>query len=1633
MQDFSQFRSKALGAEADEERVTVNTRALIDGVLARYPGEWTTLRELIQNAADAQATKVSIQWKTLPTQEPIQNTSEPSELLKRIKYHKLSELIVTNNGAPFSDTDWARLKCIAQGNPDESKIGAFGVGFYSVFADCEEPFVVSGNKTMEFSWKDDALFTQTRESVKKTPGTALILKYRNIETQVPNLLSVSQFLATCLLAPHSLQEIELWIDKYKVLTLRKNSLPVPNISENQDLLERDLGFMKLSSVERAEIQIDATAMDIVGWNPEPLASADDISLGSSQSSSLSDKIWSAIIAYLGDRSLESTSRSKIRLRQTSAVITTSLNEQLAIGLKRRTKKQPPEKTQLTLLTSLQDEIVKPTNSAVSNNSPNVTEIFASILPSDKLGGRIFIGFPTMQTTGAGMHISSSSFIPTVEREALDLNAPPVDDWNIKLLEVAGTMSCMAFNDAMSNLENKLKRKSNSSASAEDIAQFLPEALSLLETYTFTKSTPLLRVAWRVERAFWAEYERSTPRVYSSKGVLPASTVRFGSDEHSRFVDGIPVILRSMRKMQFIEKVRNISGMLQDISIDDVRDELKSKPLSIKQAKAFIAWLGKPDESGKLDANKTSLLDSAVVGVGNRTGHDSTIALRDIKHYVPTEIPPNLPIPPTCLPSIFTTSTSIPYLEALGWQPLEIVPWLQFLIASESDKENPTKSPEVAIKILKILSRKWDHLSRSLKDSVVDTLKSVTAIPTKKGMKKPEESYFQSVTLFRDLPTVYCDDLQENLLSDLGVRKTVCLEMIFERLFSSNSKEKRRQKWSHMELIKYLASVQDNIPAGDIEKLKESPRFPAEGEINLFKLSELFEPDDRLRTLKLPILQWHGMLGSYITDSIEARFLSCLGLRKYPSVPELVNMMASRDSILRNNARQYFIEYYQINRYEPLDEGSAREAILPMPDNENILVPPSTCCTHGGAAVLGYNILRKDLHEHAHKFRVPRDPPIADCIHRLVSKPPLDSKTAVAIFEYFTSRLDELRMNKDRLASLRDALIVPLVRRGRLSSANISPEACYIGNSSKYGPIFDFVDFGKSANLFLSECGAKDQPTASEIAQLVCEDPRRLLNVLKSPRKYIDLLLIPLAKDAEIQANEELLKKMQSSPFLLGWKQEAPPENGMAVLEGNGAPIRNYILAAPREIVILDDMVSYSLFKDCLTCAPEDDLLEKLYDSLGSQKLSGLVEDRVKAGPNSSDQAAGIKLMELALERSKIFLSDLNDEGISIKHDTKWLEKHLRIEVVQSVTVHLSLRGGSKSRLQKRSAACVHIYDEHILYISTESRPDMYQVAQILCQLLLTRSNQQLYSHFESFLVNDLSVLRARGYNVDRMLREKEPEAKIPEEEMRKGFEDKQYALHKPSTSPSGISADRTSGTTGFPPTPPASADIYTSRSYNDWSTHQMPGQSSSYGLEKEYVVSSSSSIPSNAPEKPPRPSLSSSEATFNVDAVAIPLERHMDYNMEHGSGQQSSQSSAQAPTDGNELVLPEASTGKTIAGNIGTAAPKISIQPSQDDEPDNLSTTMKAEEESIHRGRTLSRHDQASRSPSVSLSAQYIEAEDHGRSSSSVRSTTARTSYAHSFINMDKGWITVPPSRTIFSNDDTEDTRYFGELYVNGL
>ncbi|KAJ6438394.1 cytokinesis protein sepA [Purpureocillium lavendulum] len=1423
--DYSSLRAAALRDGEDEEAVTVDTRALIDKVLARYSGEWTTLRELIQNAADAQATTVSVKWETIPSMQVAlpPNTTSRSELLKHtVSNHTLRRLVVQNDGQPFTKTDWGRLKRIAEGNPDETKIGAFGVGFYSVFADCEEPFVSSGSEAMAFYWKGNSLFTKKSQlpQDKASKHTAFVLDYRNATTPVPNLLSVSQFLATSLTFV-ALQNIEFWIDDHKILSLTKKSSPSAELPLPRDLEARTKeGLMKVVSVDRTSTQIDASYMSVVGWKPQAAAST---TKNSDSYSSVEAPSLRSFFARLTSSSSQGGSRSKsqseesivqpkiaedvtkvntsaIFLRATSAAIKTNVSTSFAGELERATKKPPPKTTRLSILTASYDETEASAASASDGAFTRATDVFASVLPSKKPGGRIFIGFPTMQTTGAGMHVSAPSVIPTVEREAIDLNARWVRTWNVELLRAAGIITRLAFANEMDDLSKRLRNtvEPGKKISAQNVAKYMPEAIHTLKTFTFGDSTPSGQVGQIMEEAFWTCFKKASIEVYSSQGVLQTTQVRLASDDLSSFVDSIPVVLEEMKASPFVRKLIDF-GLISHITVTDVKRELEAKALTKSQAINFISWAGKKSANGELDpGSRSALLEVAVATVGSEDGQGEIIALGSIANFQNVNrIPAHLPIPPTTIPYAFTAHSSVTELQALGWEALEILPWLRFLIEtskSRTEEESITRSPKFAVQVLTVLSKTWDLITAKDREAVATLVKNHPVMPTRLGMRKPGESFFPSVKLFDDLPVIQgCEKVKEKFLTAVGVRKTVDLDTIFTRLLNASG-EAGDKRWSHMELIKYLASVQNDIPSDDLKKLKESRICPAEagpkgmeptkGTTTLYKVSELFEPKDTLRALGLSILQWPGPPGSWRSGTAEARFLSLLGLRTYPSVPELVEMMASKDGSLRTSAMTYFIANHHINRYGNFHLADTRRAILPLQGREQ-LVPPSACFTNERAAVLGFDILRRDLHDHANKFGVARDPPMVECVNRLLANPPKDQRSATTLFGYFASRISEIRDNS--LAKLRDAPIVPVNRSATSRTPGksgvlsfITPTHTYLGSSATYGEIFDFVDFGQEANAFLFHCGAKSEPTKLEVAHMVCTEPARLLSVLQSPEKYMDLLKSLAEVASTLQRDKDLWRRMKTSPCLLAYKELASPSKGDLIdLEEDDAPIKQYQLASASQVVVLDDIISYRLFKEHLICAPEEDVLETFYLQLGAQKLSSLVQEDIRIGHQMPNHKDAESLRKHVLERSKIFLYEYaNYRRDAIKHDTKWLEKHLRVAMVRSVALRRSLKEHRQSHTEKRSAAGAYDQGVWTLYVSSESRPDMYQIGQAVCQMLLSRPNQQAYLFFEPFLTLDLYGLRARGYNVDRILRAKAAEARIAEEQRQKALDEERKRIQE---------------------------------------------------------------------------------------------------------------------------------------------------------------------------------------------------------------------------------------------------------------
>jgi hypothetical protein len=193
-------------------------------------------------------------------------------------------------------------------------------------------------------------------------------------------------------------------------------------------------------------------------------------------------------------------------------------------------------------------------------------------------------------------------------------------------------------------------------------------------------------------------------------------------------------------------------------------------------------------------------------------------------------------------------------------------------------------------------------------------------------------------------------------------------------------------------------------------------------------------------------------------------------------------------------------------------------------------------------------------------------------------------------------------------------------------------------------------------------------------------------------------------------------------------------------------------------------------------APMEDKLEEFYLALGASTLASLAQDDLRLGRASTDQKSVVKLRSHILERAKLFLHECDRSNI--RHDSKWLEKNLSLQIVTSISLRRSLRGHTEAHTQKRSAAITHERHQGWTLFITEGRHDTYQISQAICPILLERPHQQSYLTFETFLNFNLYELRSRGYNVERILRAKAAEARIAEEERKKQMEVEQAQLRE---------------------------------------------------------------------------------------------------------------------------------------------------------------------------------------------------------------------------------------------------------------
>ncbi|KAI8829064.1 hypothetical protein BJ741DRAFT_538973 [Chytriomyces cf. hyalinus JEL632] len=1347
MQSLKQAREE-LRANGQEEKVEVNQRHLIDKILARYSAENTIFRELLQNSNDAGATAVEIHFKTSPELAPATPPPPPPSSFfgslvssfvgavtaKKQPLANIAQVIYKNNGRPFQGEDWGRLRKIAEGNPDETKIGFFGVGFYSLFSICEEPFVTSDKECMAFFWKGDQLFTK-KGAVKEedvSPWTAFFLDLRE-PIEAPNASDFGRFLANSLAFTKNLKRVEVFVDDHRILLFDKKAAePRPlTFPKGVYTLTSPNGIFDLKSISVSKVQLDLTAhLDFENETGK-----------------------------LGEASVFT-----IYMRIATASVGVKLNAHLSKEMERTTKKKAPPVTDFHVQFSNYDEY---DSSTVARSGKG--GIFNELIPGPKDQGKIFIGFPTHQTTGCSIHIAAH-LIPTVERESIDFVDRSLNIWNQDLITVGGLLSRILFEDEMQSIAELF-----SGASLDEAAQrwLFNRASHALSAFTFKPSTPS-SIVGRLNQMFFYKSSNRPMSMISTQGVLPLPQVRLPDTSMLGFIKQIPIVpAETLATCADLITELKSNNMIQTMGLQDAFVELNKRTLTIDEVVELLKWWrGYKKVRAVSPADSSQLFQLLVVVDPLGAPEKLPVRMFDLKHHVNLKvIPAGMPLPDTVLSTEISKHFSKQDLEeTTGFlTELSIPQWLSFIILQSDFKTNS----EFVERVMVVVSRQFSNLNKDSQAFIVSLLAQQPCIVTKQGLKLPKDSYFKSVTLFDDLPVVAFEsrNLSEVFLKTLGVREHVDLGMVFSRL--------QDLKWDsdHVQLVKYLTSVQDKLTSAEIARLKLTSVFTKESPITAsasedssvanaeakkqrYKASDLFAPNDAIRSLNLPIIDWPGKV-KWRSTSDEAKFMMRLGLKVTIPWEELIERAAKSETAeLRFKFLDYFIENWKTSYATSYDPMAVRFAFLPSENAPEQLFRPRELYAHPGVAVIGFSFLHKTLQSHAEKFGVREHPNSPTLINVLKTQPP-NLENAVAVFSYLAGRQQEFSAQDWNI--VRSLKFIPITMP-KDSPSNpggltwIEPTKVYFGskNSSGYQDQFIHIDFGETSNAFLRACGVKDEPTPQELAEQLVRNPQSFMNQLGFA-KYLQVLRTIAANYYQLRHNRTLVADMRKSAFLVGVRSE-PSEatevtaDSLEKAEDEEEEKLHYQLARADEIYVMDDTVLGQIFTP-LGC-PIETLLEDMYTDLGSQWLTSQVTEVTTPRGNTAPSERAKRLQALINERALLLLYD-GQQVRATKDIVSGAEETLkRMEVLEvpEIVIERTFKGVVKTQ----KTTCCLMMDKwtrkyFLLIKGNEFEVDYFDVAQALGKVIFKKGRLNDSLLLSSLLSTSLVNLKRKGFPVDRIL------------------------------------------------------------------------------------------------------------------------------------------------------------------------------------------------------------------------------------------------------------------------------------------
>ncbi|KIJ13793.1 hypothetical protein PAXINDRAFT_170113 [Paxillus involutus ATCC 200175] len=1352
-------------------KVNVNQRALVEKVLARYPEDFTVFRELVQNADDAGAENVEIEFQTkdyVAKASGSKATNGTNPDLTNVKIHKW---VVRNDGDKFEQGDWDRLTNIAVGNPDDQKIGAFGVGFFSVFSVTDSPVIISGDRCMKMYYQGDQLMVQPGKC-EATKWTTIEMEVKDEKLPMPKPFDLSRFLCTAVTFLVKVKKLTITFNGQFLSEITRTRGAVQAIDLSKDLKnKRDNGFMQVQSVQMIPQEVRVTLTDGVYSAGSKRAPANRPVVEQQDPNPVKRPGFFETLrkkpephrAATMPRTL--TTDSVVNYTIYSAQITSTPSKDIVRGLEAATKKKPPASFPYEAVHFSKDEYQRVMQDGSEEGS--IGSVFRGIqaLCSEEgegHGARLFVGQRTAQTSGSAIHLSSR-FIPTVERGSIDLVNGQVAKWNAELLYVGGLLTRLIYEQAMKDIRSRWPE--SPSPTVDGLRE---EALYTMGCFTFRQSTPDLKVGELLRDTFFNCSASQSFPILSNIGIRDSKDVREPHADFQSFMKARPILdsawwpAKSPMIQQLPEEYR-----VKVYTFRDVRDELKGRAFTEEEMIACMRWWVKifgTKQQSDTNRRKEFLADAKF--------HSSSptklplIELSKITKFVDSSLGFSFlqdddPLPPDTIPVSLTETLDPNQLRtALGWQPLTMVDWICHLTTSDLHHSKDIRKDAIfSQRVLLALNSLWPFTEPDDKAKIVSLLQDVDCVPTNYGHYKPKDAYFPEADLFDELVVVQLPRRVDAVLIALGVRRYVEWEEVEHRLASVN--------YSMMRLVAYLQAVRPHMK----DKFKTVPtlRIFASDTGTHHCIQELHYPDQINRTLGLPVLRWNDEpvvgFGAPTLYDVASEFLFGVGLQRYPSLEVIIKKASADDSEVRQHAYNFFVnhleDYYE--KYNPVH--FAEYTFLPCGNGDQPEYgTPEQVLTSRDWEIFGFRTIHRSV---ARKFwarlKVKERPSGAAMIKAMKRNPP-KRNIAKKWFELASSG----GFSAAEIAEISSMQIVPVQRlldgtklpEGADLPA-VAPNKCFYERpddaNMHHVAVFTYVDYGRAANGFLKMCGAKPQPDCSDIVQAMIDNPQIYLDRLEgylgkaqAYKKYLDDLRQVAAGYHSF--SKDLREQIRRTAMFIAFRKKARTP---------GAPVggesQDYALKRAREVLIADDLESHRLFGGVIFVAPKEEVFENFYREHGAETLSARVDHAVQPGACVGSPGDEDELRKLVFERVRIFIHDQDSTRRSDFDVLRWRSKgaftvkHCKtLEISKSL--HFEFTTQSPAPIKEEALAGIERAEENdtlwVKHQPKHSKKDWYDVAVALCRVIFKTHKTHDTLLLMTILDADLQDLERRGYDVE---------------------------------------------------------------------------------------------------------------------------------------------------------------------------------------------------------------------------------------------------------------------------------------------